>query len=303
MIFAIMILVQLVILAIYQYRLTLSLYVFNDWPKLRNVFLTTKPSSSSVASQLYKRDRNIDGNRENDYRIDIAASVKKITEQMKSIRDITPTAIHATTSRVQTRILTVKTAVEIKKQSKAVKTVKLKSPTVSATVTTNTNFANVEVSKVAWVQTKAVRNTPRAETSASVNKGLLKPIPPTAHHELLTANTSSSDRKLDLPGKTVPPESKSATTKPPALLFSDFIERAQKLKKVDILIMVLTAPSKLKRRENIRKTWWNDCHNIKEVGNLLFYFLIGFQPIFINLDLHAFFFTRSEPQGLVLKVP
>ena len=45
----------------------------------------------------------------------------------------------------------------------------------------------------------------------------------------------------------------------PNMLFGDEYEKAREIRTVDLLIIVLTAPSNAKRRKSIRQTWWRSC--------------------------------------------
>ena len=55
----------------------------------------------------------------------------------------------------------------------------------------------------------------------------------------------------------------------PNMLFSDEYERAREIRTVDLLIIVLTAPSNEKRRKIIRQTWWRSCITNEKVCTML----------------------------------
>ena len=49
------------------------------------------------------------------------------------------------------------------------------------------------------------------------------------------------------------------------MLFIDEFDKAKEVKSVDVLLIVLTYHRYFHRRENIRKTWIDTCHNHKKV--------------------------------------
>ena len=49
------------------------------------------------------------------------------------------------------------------------------------------------------------------------------------------------------------------------MLFIDEFDKAKEVKSVDVLLIVLTYHKYFHRRENIRKTWIDTCHNHKKV--------------------------------------
>ena len=139
-------------------------------------------------------------------------------------------------------------------------------PTVQDVMSTlpKTTIIYKEATKQTSNLENQISNSEERKTILTTAEGVTTTLPETTiRYEVTTKQKTLTPMKNIEKGDKH--ESKARFRPDDKMLFNDEFDKAKEVKSVDVLLIVLTYHKYFHRRENIRKTWIDTCHNHKKV--------------------------------------